>query len=37
LPIAFQEQLGLKLEATRGEVPLEMIDAIQQPTDNRRG
>jgi uncharacterized protein (TIGR03435 family) len=34
LPIAFQEQLGLKLEATRGEVPVVVIDAIQQPTDN---
>jgi uncharacterized protein (TIGR03435 family) len=34
LPIAFQEQLGLKLEATRREVPVVVIEEIQQPTDN---
>jgi uncharacterized protein (TIGR03435 family) len=32
--VAVQEQLGLKLESTRGPVDVLIIDAVQQPTEN---
>ena len=31
---AIQEQLGLKLEATRGPVPVLVIDHAEKPSDN---
>jgi len=31
---ALQEELGLKLESTRGPVDVLVIDSVQQPTDN---
>jgi uncharacterized protein (TIGR03435 family) len=34
LAIPFQEQLGLKLEAARGEVPVILIGAIDRPSEN---
>jgi uncharacterized protein (TIGR03435 family) len=32
--IALQEQLGLKLEATRGNIDFVVIDSVQHPTKN---
>ena len=31
---ALQEELGLKLESTRGPVAVLVIDSVQQPTEN---
>jgi uncharacterized protein (TIGR03435 family) len=31
---ALQEQLGLKLESTRGPVDVLVIDSVQQPSEN---
>ena len=31
---ALQEQLGLKLESTKGSVPVIVIDSVQRPTEN---
>jgi uncharacterized protein (TIGR03435 family) len=33
-PAALQEELGLKLESTRGPVDVLVIDSVQQPTEN---
>ena len=33
-PTALREQLGLRLEATRGPVDVMVIDAVRQPTEN---
>lgn len=34
LPTALQEQLGLKVESTKGPVEVLVIESVQQPTDN---
>ena len=34
LPTALQEQLGLKIESTKGPVEALVIDSVQQPTEN---
>lgn len=31
---AFQQQLGLKLESTRGPVDIVVVDSIERPSDN---
>jgi uncharacterized protein (TIGR03435 family) len=31
---AFQQQLGLKLESTRGPVDIVVVDSIQRPSEN---
>jgi uncharacterized protein (TIGR03435 family) len=34
LPTALQDQLGLRLESTRGPVDVMVIESVQQPTEN---
>jgi len=34
LVTALQEQLGLKVESTKGPVEVLVIDSVQQPTEN---